>query len=168
MPIITETERLLLRTWETHDAEAVFRIWGDAEAMRWVDDGKVSADVEAVRRGLAVGQRCQEENGYCLWAVVERASGEVVGDCGFIKLDDEPGVELGYHLRRDVWGRGYATEAAGACLRYAFEKMGLPAVHAWAHPKNLASKRVLGKLGFQFVAMDEGEERFRLGRAERS
>jgi ribosomal-protein-alanine N-acetyltransferase len=63
----------------------------------------------------------QNENGFCRWAVIEKSSGKIIGSCWFArrKMND---VELGYLFAREVWGKGFATEAANACLQYGFEK----------------------------------------------
>jgi RimJ/RimL family protein N-acetyltransferase/2'-5' RNA ligase len=154
---VASTRRIRLRTWRpATDAEAIFRVWGDAATMRYVE-GKEIADVERARRGLRVGNVAQGDHGHCLWAVTLKETGEVIGDCGFSALDDRPGIELGYHLRSDMWGQGFATEAARAALGHAFQTLEVDVVHAWVHPANHGSARVLGKLGFVKGRMDAGE-----------
>jgi [ribosomal protein S5]-alanine N-acetyltransferase len=101
----------------------------------------------------------QERYGFSKWGVEERASGSLVGDCGMQLLEGGPDVELGFHLRTSVWGRGYATEAARACLDAAFTDLGLDRVIAIVAPGNAASVRVLEKVG-----MRPAGEREALGR----
>ena len=80
--------------------------------------------------------------------MVERESGTLIGNCGLIPYRwEEPEIELGYRLGRRWWRRGYATEAASACLRFAFGELGLERVVAVTDPDNVASQRVLAKIG---------------------
>jgi RimJ/RimL family protein N-acetyltransferase len=90
----------------------------------------------------------QQACGYSFWAVVERESGALIGDAGLYRTPAGE-VELGYTLGRPWWGRGYATEAAGAWLETAFARLGIDAVVALAEPANTASLRVLEKLGMR-------------------
>jgi RimJ/RimL family protein N-acetyltransferase len=101
----------------------------------------------------------QSSHGFSKWGVEERANGALIGDCGIQLLEGGPDVELGFHLRRSAWGRGYATEAAGACLEAAFTGAGLDQVIAIVAPGNAASVRVLLKIG-----MRPAGEREALGR----
>jgi [ribosomal protein S5]-alanine N-acetyltransferase len=134
--------------------EAVF---GDPEVMRFSGGGARSpaGTLERVR-GLI---EHQQRHGFSKWGVEERASGDLVGDCGIQLLEGGPDVELGFHLRPSVWGRGYATEAARACLDAAFTSLGLDQVIAIVAPGNAASVRVLEKLGMRAAG-----EREALGR----
>jgi RimJ/RimL family protein N-acetyltransferase len=87
-------------------------------------------------------------HGFSKWAVGERATSDVVGDCGLQYLDGGPGIELGFHIARSRWGRGYATEAAGACLAWAMANR-CERVVAIVDPANGASVRVLEKIGMR-------------------
>jgi RimJ/RimL family protein N-acetyltransferase len=139
------TERLELRPFAPADAAAMLLVYGDAEVMRYV--GTV-ADAAETQRMLADYAEHQERHGFSFWAVVERASGEVIGDAGLYLLEGRgPQVEVGYTLGRRWWGRGYATEAAAACLAAAFGELGLEEVVAVADAANPASLRVLEKIG---------------------
>jgi ribosomal-protein-alanine N-acetyltransferase len=139
MTLVLETNRLVLRTWTLEDSEAALQIWGDARVMHFV--GKPFENLEVARRALENAIAAQDEHGVCLWAAVEKSSGRVVGCCGFHLFED--GLELAYHFIRAVWGKGYATEAAQACLDYGFEKLDAAKIVAFAHPQNIASFRVL-------------------------
>jgi len=105
-----------------------------------------------------------------MWAVVERATGELAGWCGLAHLEDTQEVEVGYGLARRAWGRGLATEAARASLRYGFESMGLARIVAVVNPANHASRHVVEKLGLRHVkvARHYGADLdyFEIGRAE--
>ena len=148
MAIILETERLILRTWLLNDLKDFFEIYGDAEVWRNIDPKGVFQNEDAARRALRQGIAYQEEHGICHWATVEKRMGKVIGACGFNLFDGGPELELVYHFAPAYWGRGYATEAAGACLRYAFAELNAPQIVASIDPKNVRSKRVLEKIGF--------------------
>ena len=148
MPIILETERLILRTWLLNDLKDFFEIYGDKEVWRYVDPGGEFKNENVARRALQRGTAYQQEHGFCHWAVVEKSRGRAIGACGFNLFGYGPQLELVYHFARAYWGRGFATEAAGACLRYAFEHLHAPSVIASTDPRNIASQRVLEKIGF--------------------
>ena len=155
---IAETERLVLRTWTPDDAEAAFRIWGNQEVMR-LTGSEPHDDLARTRRSLAAAERVQAETGMQLWAVVERQTGRVIGDCGFHAFEQGQ-LELAYHLVPDAWGRGYATEAARAALAYARDHLGAERVLAFHFPDNVTSRRVLEKLGFSRAGTQDGEWRW--------
>ena len=148
MAIVLETERLILRTWLLNDLKDFFEIYGDAEVWRNIDPQGVFQSEDAARRALRQGIAYQQEHGISHWATVEKAMGKVIGACGLNLFDGGPELELVYHFAPAYWGRGYATEAAGACLRYAFAELHAPRVVASIKAENVASGRVLEKIGF--------------------
>jgi len=156
---VITTERLILRTWSPADAEEVFAFWGEPEVMKYVEGGPAK-DVESVRRGLAIGNAAYLEHGASLWAVVEKSTNRLVGACGFHQAEKPDSLELAYHFHSEVWGRGYATEAASACVEWALKSHGAGMVIAYTHPENQASERVLVKVGMSFLGMDNGEKLF--------
>ncbi len=84
-----------------------------------------------------------------MWTLAERKSRVILGDVGF--LADADGIEIGWHLRRESWGLGYATEAARACLTYGLSELGFHRVSAYVETANAASVRVINKLGMSFA-----------------
>jgi ribosomal-protein-alanine N-acetyltransferase len=149
--IIAQTERLFLRHFHLYDAEAMDRVFGDAEVMRF---GPGVQTAGWVREWLL---RCLEDYyhkwGFGLWAVVEKQTREVVGFCGlsrFPDVDDQPEIQLGYRLARAHWGRGIATEAAEAVREYAFQTLCLSRLISIIDPNNRASIRVAEKVGMQY------------------
>ena len=152
MPVIRETERLLLRTWELQDAPAALAIWGDPEVMQYV--GPPIPDLDAAHRTLAHAAQAQERHGVSLWAVVEKASGEVVGACGFHFKAYGPEFELAYHFNRSHWGRNFATEAVRACLLHAVETLKATRIIASVSTENPASRRILQKVGFSYERLE--------------
>jgi [ribosomal protein S5]-alanine N-acetyltransferase len=145
MPIITD--RLELRTYALDDIPRIHEIlYGNAEARVLTGGVSTLAETRATIAGY-IGR--QERDGYTFWAVVERASGELVGEAGLKPLEDKgPEVEIGYAFGPPWWGRGYATEAGRAILDVAFGTLGLERVVAVTADDNVGSQRVIAKLGF--------------------
>jgi len=141
------TRRLSYRAVADDDVEAMHAIWSDPEVMRYLPS-EPDASIEDTAERVDRHRRRFEQTGYGLCAVVERQSAEVVGVCGLFPVEwVGPDVEIAYHFARRVWGRGYATEAAGAWLELAFDRLGLSRVVALAYPANRASTRVMEKVG---------------------
>ncbi|MEO1149041.1 MAG: GNAT family N-acetyltransferase [Cyanobacteria bacterium J06638_22] len=145
-----ETERLLLREMGLQDIDALLMTFSDAEAMRFYpkpfDREMMQAWVEWNMQGYA-------ERGFGLWTIVLKESGEVIGDCGLVpqQIEGVEEVEIGYHVRRDLWGQGLATEAAQACREYGFHQLGRDRLISLIHPANMASRRVAEKNGMTLV-----------------
>jgi RimJ/RimL family protein N-acetyltransferase len=148
-----ETEYLRLRSLADTDADtaALHAIYSDAETMRYIGEtGRPSPSPDATRRTLRSLVRHEEWHGFSLWAVDERVSGEMIGIVGLAYVEDVgPDVELAYLLRRDSWGRGFASEAAGAALRIGLEELELRPVIGLAYEENVASIRVMEKIGMR-------------------
>ena len=152
-----DTPRLLIRPFVADDVELVHRVYADPEVMRYVATGALH-EVAATARLLRDYDAHQRRHGYSFWAVLERSSGALIGDAGLYRTPAGE-VELGYTLAAPAWGRGYATEAASAWLDAAFGELGLESVVALAEPANVASLRVLEKVG-----MRRAGERIAFGR----
>jgi ribosomal-protein-alanine N-acetyltransferase len=128
-----------VRAFAPEDAAAMTEVYCDPEVMRFIPGGAL-ADEAAVRALLAKGRD---------WAIVERASGAVVGDVGLATFAPTGDLEVGYTLARRFWGRGYATEAARAVVAAALEQV--PRVIAAVDAENDASMRVALRLGMRRV-----------------
>jgi RimJ/RimL family protein N-acetyltransferase len=149
-----ETARLTLRMLRESDFEEYAEMSADPEVMRYIGDGQALARPMAWRNmALMVGHWALR--GYGVWAAEERASGALVGRIGFWYPDGWPGFELGWVLRRQFWGRGYATEGARAALGLAFTRLRQPHVVSLIHPNNSASVRVAERLGERPVGTTE-------------
>jgi len=144
--VILETERLRLREFVPQDADALAAVLGDPVAMQYYPAPFDRKEVEEwIGRNI---QRYRRE-GYGLWAMLLKDSGDLIGDCGCAlqEVEGRNEVEVGYHVRRDLWSKGYATEAALACMEYAFVRLGATRVISMIRPKNLQSRRVAEKNG---------------------
>jgi [ribosomal protein S5]-alanine N-acetyltransferase len=147
IPLPIETERLLMRRFEPErDSEPMLAVYGDPEVMRFIPGGAYSG-LGAVRARLTRYAEEHDSRGFSFWAVVERESGEVVGDAGFGVFRETGDVELGYTLKRDRWGRGYATEASRACLDAGFAHLEPARIVAVVDEENARSFRVAERLG---------------------
>jgi RimJ/RimL family protein N-acetyltransferase len=146
MPLPILTERLGIRAFEPEDLHALHAVYGDPEVTRWIP---AYPTLEHTRRALDLHVRGARDGGPAFWAVIERSSGDLIGDAGLAPLDGGPDIELGYTLGRRWWGRGYATEAARACLAEAFGPLGVERAVALIRPGNRASIRVAEKIGLR-------------------
>jgi RimJ/RimL family protein N-acetyltransferase len=146
--LILETERLLLREFVPEDADALMRVLSDAETMRHYP---AALDRAGVMEWITRNRRRYTQAGHGLWAMVLKSSGELIGDCGLTRqtVDGVEEFELGYHVRRDLWGRGYAPEAAQACRDYGFERLGTERIISLVRVGNLPSRRVAEKVGMK-------------------
>lgn len=154
MPTLT-TDRLILRVPTAADIGAFDEMDADPEVMRYIGDGRVRLRTPEESAGLIDRMRERwEEKGYGLLTATSRENGEVFG---WVTLavphflpEVLPAVEIGWRFRRGHWGRGYATEAARPVLHYAFTEAGLDRIVSIPWAENLASIRVMLKLGLRF------------------
>lgn len=130
------------------DSEPLLRVFGDERVMAMFHRGPF--DREEMARWVARNLEHQDRHGYGLFTVVEKETGEVIGDCGLEHMDI--GAELGYDLRSDRWGRGLATEAALGVRAFAFDRLVLPKLVSLIRVGNVASRRVSEKVGMTLEA----------------
>ena len=148
-----ETARLRLRQFAPTDFEELLALRSDPDVMRFIGSGGPH-DEGQVRASLDKHLRRWEEHGFGMWAVEFKDEGALVGWCGLVYLEDGEEVEVGYGFSKAHWGKGLATEAARASLRYGFETLGLERIVAVAQPENVASRRVMEKIGMKYVRKD--------------
>lgn len=154
------TARLILRDFVLADAAAMFAVNSDPEVARFTGD-EVPTSVADTERILATHPIADyAKYGYGRWACELRSSGEVIGFCGLKFLAESQETDVGYRLARAHWGQGYATEGAIASVRYGFETLGLSRIIGMVMPGNLASIRVLEKVGLRRLGLidDRGVE----------
>ena len=142
-----ETARLRIRRIVADDANAMHVVYGDADSMRYVGDGQPLTR-ERCEEWVRVTAKNYERRGYGMFALEERASGQVAGFAGLVHPGGQDDAELKYALAPAFQGRGYATEAAIALLDYGRTVVPGHRIIATAFPQNLASHRVLAKAGF--------------------
>jgi len=150
--VMAETERLRIRTWDFADRAEFNRLTNTPAVMRWL--GGV-ADAETTNGAFERTDKYQREFGFTFWIVERKSDGEMLGFCG-LKRANAPGadliageVEIGWRLREDAWGQGYAKEAAIKCLDLAFDRFAAPRVVAVTAEGNLPSQGLMIRLGMQ-------------------
>ena len=143
------TPRLRLRGWREGDVELMAEIYAEPEVVRYLRP----LDLEGTRQQLLRFVDQWEEHGFGLWAVEERVSGRLIGRIGLARHDDWTetpyDAEVGWTLERATWSRGLATEGGAAALEFGFKVEGIDRIISIAHTENVASQRVMEKLGLQ-------------------
>ncbi|MFN4258393.1 MAG: GNAT family N-acetyltransferase [Gemmataceae bacterium] len=152
--VTLHTERLTWRMLRQTDIDDYARMCADPEIMRYLGDGKPMSRLEAWRH-LAMMVGHWQLRGFGMWAVVENATGRFVGRVGCYYPETWPSPEVGWTLRRDYWGQGYATEAARASLRHAFTTLGWSHAISLIRVANLNSIRVAERLGEKLEGQTE-------------
>ncbi|MCB0795601.1 MAG: GNAT family N-acetyltransferase [Flavobacteriales bacterium] len=146
-----QTDRLNIRDIEASDVEGIFVLDSDPEVLRYIGTPVMTQRAQA-EQVIAHIRRQYQKNGIGRWAMELRSTGEFIGWTG-LKWEQDirpfPYYDLGYRLIRKYWGQGYATESARASLRHGFEVLGYPEICAAAEADNLASNRILRKIGMK-------------------
>jgi RimJ/RimL family protein N-acetyltransferase len=140
------TERLTLREMNKDDAGNLMKIFSDPEAMKYYPSTKNERETMAwVEWTLAN----YDQYGVGLWIVEDRVTGDFLGQCGIVpqEIDEKIEMEIGYLFIRNVWGNGYATEAALACKNYGLEQMNLKKIISLPDVHNLPSTKVAERIG---------------------
>ncbi|MFJ7935977.1 GNAT family N-acetyltransferase [Sporosarcina sp. NPDC096371] len=150
MEIVFETNRLYLCVLDDSHLAAVTEFWGNEEVMVHCDGASSN---EVLPRIIDVYKRCHGTHGISVYAVKDKESGKVIGAAGFNVIDSVNTIELIYHYSKKSWGKGFATEAAAACLEIARNHGEVQVITASASPENKGSLKVLEKIGFTFIGM---------------
>jgi ribosomal-protein-alanine N-acetyltransferase len=149
---IAETERLILREFTLDDAEDLYRIYSDAETMRFQRlPENYSVEVERYNLGKHI-ENYYGALGFGLWAVILKENNRLIGRCGLICQPLEGGevIEVSYLIERKFWNQGLASEAASATLKLGFEKYNFEKIVAFIDSRNKASISVAEKTGLKF------------------
>jgi [ribosomal protein S5]-alanine N-acetyltransferase len=147
---VIETERLYLKVFEKDDNEATKKFWGDTEVM---DQSGGATPHNLLSEILKSYRKCHFEKGLSVYAVIEKESSQVIGAAGFNVRETVGKIEIVYHFSKSSWGKGFATEAAKACIELAEINRNVKTIYASADPDNASSIKILEKLGFQFLEM---------------
>jgi RimJ/RimL family protein N-acetyltransferase len=145
------TERLGFRLWREADFELALGLWGDLAVTRLIDArGQLSSD--QVRQKLQQEIAAEAEYGVQYWPIFLLSSGEHVGCCGLRPYDLAQNIyEIGFHMRSQQWGLGFASEAARCVIEFAFDNLAANALFAGHNPRNAVSRKLLEKLGFRYT-----------------
>ncbi len=150
---VLRTERLSLRKISAEDAAFVLELLNDPSFLRNVGDRKVRSIDEAIQYIAKGPQASYEKNGFGMWLVELKGSGEPIGICGLVKRDALEDIDIGYAFLPRFWSKGYALESTTAVQRYAFDVIGVPRLLAVVNEDNERSIRVLGRLGMNYERM---------------
>lgn len=159
MKILLETERLILRQFTEDDEDYLFQISSDSEVFRFFPNLKL--DRKYIQTFLKTNFTLYKEyDGYGYWAVIEKKNNKIIGWFTFRPLKYAPTfdpdvhnpdyIELGYIFQKSVWGQGYATEGAEALIVKGFNELSAQCIVAGTVTTNIASVRVLEKVGLKF------------------
>jgi len=143
---ILDTPRLHLREFTPSDAALFYELNSDPDVVRYTGDGPFES-VEAAEAFIR-NYPDYKKNGFGRWLMFTKDTNEFIGWCGLKLVDGE--VDLGYRLRKKHWKKGYASEAAQACLDYGFNQLGMQRIIGRVATENHASIRVLEKMGMTF------------------
>lgn len=145
---IIETPRVRMREWRDTDSAPFFAINTDPEVMRHIRPVPNREESDA---GIARQRQFQARHGFCFWALERKGDGALLGFCGFRPgVPDTPiadDIEIGWRLGLEFWGRGYAREAASACLDWAFAKLDVPRVVSITVAANTRSWGLMERIG---------------------
>jgi len=153
--ILLETERMLITEFSPAYDVGMFELDSDKEVHKFLGN-KPFQTIEQSRDLIEFIQRQYVENGIGRWAILDKASNEFVGWTGFklikkIINHHSNYYDFGYRLKRKFWGKGYATESGNSALKYGIEMLGLKEIYAMTDANNLASRRVLEKIGMKYI-----------------
>ena len=154
MRILAETERLILRELEYTDENDLFEMDSDPEVHLFIENNPVES-IDEITKVIEMLKKQYKENGIARWAVIDKLTNECIGWSG-LKYFNQPlnkhnnFYELGYRFKKKHWGKGFATESSIAILDYGFTNLNVDKIFAITDPKNVNSKKVLFKLGFEF------------------
>lgn len=155
MNLILETDRLILRELKSSDAEAFFAMDHNPKVHQYLWNKPVQKIEETIEVITFVRQQ-YVDNGIGRFAIILKQTNEFIGWAGLKYNTEEVNrkinfYDIGYRLDEKFWGKGYASEASFAWLKYAFETMNIKTIEAAAHAENVASNRILQKMGMQMT-----------------
>jgi RimJ/RimL family protein N-acetyltransferase len=150
-----ETPRLVLRLPDASDAQSFMDIHQDPEVLKYVTVTGAPGGISVAWRNVAMIIGHWHLRGYGQWAVVEKASGQVIGRVGLFNPEGWPGLELTWVIGRSRWGCGFATESARAALHWAWGAVDTDRIVSMIRPDNARSIRVAEKLGEKLERADE-------------
>ena len=149
MNVIIETERLFLREMNMDDLDALYEVLADQEIMKYYP---YIFDEKKVKEWIERNMNRYQKDGFGLWAVCLKESGEMIGDCGLTlqNIDGTMLPEIGYHIRKDQQHKGYAKEAASAVRDWAFNNTDYPALYSYCKYTNVPSYKTAESIGMHF------------------
>ncbi|MEO6232183.1 MAG: GNAT family N-acetyltransferase [Ferruginibacter sp.] len=153
MQIIFETPRLIFRQFTIKDSRLILQLNSNPEVVKYVHE-PVLENEEQAKNIITAIILPQYQNNLGRWAMHTKDGNEFIGWCGLKQLPKKREIDLGYRLKQNFWGKGFATEAASHTLDHGFKKLNLSMITGKAHTDNLASLTILKKIGMKY----KGEE----------
>lgn len=150
MPILIETERMILRQFIASDYPAVYAFNSNKEVQKYTGDRLLQSEEEAKNLIVNISEPEYRKYGYGRWAAVYKANNQVIGFAGLKYLPELGETDIGFRFLPAYWGQGIATEVSKEIIAYGFEKLDLKRIIGIAMPENIGSCRVLEKIGLQF------------------
>ena len=144
-----ETERLLLREITFEDKEELFQLHSDPEVQKWTGESVV-VSMKEIEWSIQTRHNDYKTYGYGRLAAIEKSTGAFIGWTGLTYLPEFDKVDLGYRLKKQYWGMGFATEASLALIQYGFDILNLEEIIAIALPENEGSIKVMQKVGMVY------------------
>ncbi len=146
-----ETERVRFSVWTEGDIPLAAQLWGEEDVTRYIcATGRFTK--EDIQRRLLVEIDNGQQFGVQYWPIFEKTTDELIGCCGLRPFPAEANsYEIGFHLRKEFWGKGYASEAADAVIQHCFSSLKADKIFAGHHPQNAGSRKLLLRLGFQYI-----------------
>ncbi len=144
-----ESERLFFRRFTIEDLPMLIEQRSDPDVNEFLGGTKLQ-NPEALAKRIRFYMSCYESHGFGMCAMIWKPSGEMIGSAGLQPLDGTDEIEVGYSMIKEFWGKGIGTEAARAWLDHGFRNAGLDRIVAVAHTGNLASRRIMEKLGMEY------------------
>lgn len=146
-----KTKRTGFSKWNAADLDLAVQLWGEKEVTRFICAAGTFSNQD-IRNRLETELHNDEEFHIQYWPVFELSADKLIGCCGIRPFKSEShSYEIGFHLRKKYWGMGYASEAAKAVIDYSFAVLRADKLYAGHHPQNMASEKLLKKLGFQYI-----------------
>jgi len=143
-----ETERLYLRELQMGDQNELSKVLSDPVSMQHYPH---PFNQEEVKNWIKWNKKNYQQYNHGLWAVVLKEGDTFIGDCGITmqNIDGASLPEIGFHIIKEYWNKGYATEAASACKEYAFNVLGYSEIFSYTTLKNIPSQKVAEKIGME-------------------
>lgn len=148
---VLETDRLILRYINKDDFDDLYRMNSDPVVMKYVGNGTTRNHEQMTQELEMLISHYTRKPGLGIWATILKDINTFVGASGLVYYDNTPEIEVGYRMLKEYWNKGYATEASAGLLKYGFKKMGLHKIVSSAHVDNLASRRVMEKMGMRYI-----------------
>ncbi len=144
-----ETPRLRLRQFTPDDSDDLYRIYSHPDLFKYMSNDKPLL-WEQTREVIDSFTESWQKYRFGVWAVIYKRNQKLIGHCGLKFLENTTEIQVGYLLLKAYWGMGLGTEAASASLKYGFEVAKLEKIVAVAKPENVASRRVMEKVGMKY------------------